>query len=135
MPCPRIACPKLALVLAALGVGAGTPVDAAPHPGEALYGQHCAICHLGAADGRIPSRDALEKMPADAILAAITSGTMQRQAAALQPAERALLAAFLSRVENTEASAVPAGVGACADSATSFAKSSSDDSSWNGWSP
>ncbi len=135
MPCPRIAFPKLALVLAALGVVVGTQADAAPDPGEALYGQHCAVCHLGAADGRIPSRDALAKMPADAILESITSGTMQRQAAALQPAERAVLAAFLSRVEATEASAVPAGFGVCSDSATNPAKSSTAGPSWNGWSP
>ena len=135
MPRAWIAFPKLAFVLAAFGAAAGTFAAAAPHSGEALYGQHCAVCHLGAADGRIPSRDALGTMPADAILAAITSGTMQRQAAALQPGERAALAAFLSRVENAEASAVPAGFGACSDSATGPAKSSSGDPSWNGWSP
>ncbi len=134
MPFPRLAFLKLALVPACLGVISGSPAAAAPHPGEALYGQHCAVCHLGAADGRIPSRDALAKMPAEAILEAMTSGTMERQAAALQPAERAALAAFLSRVAGGPPE-LPAGTGACTDSATSHAKSSTNDPSWNGWSP
>ena len=127
--------PQLALIVALFGLATGSHAEAVPDSGKALYQQHCAICHEGAADGRIPSRAALGEMPADAILESITAGTMQRQAAALQPAERASLADFLSRVESEETTAPPAGTGACGASAAKLADSSEKGASWNGWSP
>ena len=63
--------------------------------GEAVYRQHCAGCHDGTMP-RMPTRDALRAVTPESIETALASFSMRRQGAALSPAERRVVAEFLS---------------------------------------
>ena len=94
--------PVVALLLATAahgGVPVMKPPDQAPEPepsrGAVLYAAHCAKCH----DGQVykaPAKTFLQMMAADAIYAALTTGVMQTQAAALGMADRQLVAEHLA---------------------------------------
>src|SRR5262249_41476154 len=64
--------------------------------GEALYKQHCAICH-DAGVPRAAARSALEKLSPDSIRTTLDVGSMVQQAAALQPAQKDAIIAYLTR--------------------------------------
>ena len=68
----------------------------AGQPGGTVYQQHCASCHDSGAI-RIPARSVLQERTSSRILKALNSGAMKQQAAALSPAERALVAQWLGR--------------------------------------
>ena len=54
--------------------------SAVPHPGEKLFAENCAQCHLGQV-ARAPHKMFLQMMPADMIFAALDAGIMRNQAA------------------------------------------------------
>ena len=60
-----------------------------------LYGQFCASCHEGGV-ARSPHREFLNMMAADAILASMTEGVMQQQAAMLSMAQKVAVADYLA---------------------------------------
>ena len=62
---------------------------------EALYQQHCAMCHDGAVK-KAPHRSMIGLLPAEAIVKAMTDGVMQREASALSAEQRTLLATHLA---------------------------------------
>jgi polyvinyl alcohol dehydrogenase (cytochrome) len=71
------------------------PPEAAPPAGAPLYAAYCAKCH----DGLIykaPAKTFLQMMAPDAIYAALTSGVMKTQAAALSLADRQHVAEYLA---------------------------------------
>ncbi len=72
-----------------------------PHPGEALYKQHCAACHDNSEATRSPSRDNLKAMRFQFINYALTEGKMKLQGAALSADERALLITYLTENRST----------------------------------
>lgn len=72
--------------------GSGGATDA--HPGAALYDQHCASCHNGGV-ARAPARNILELLAPDAMLAALDSGIMRQQAAALSAEQRRNVVEYL----------------------------------------
>lgn len=72
-----------------------TSVEAGLKAGENIYTRQCASCHDGGAP-QAPRRDALARLPAARIEAALTTGVMQTQAAGLSAAERRSVAEFLS---------------------------------------
>lgn len=72
--------------------GAGPAAAAA---GKALFGQHCAACHEGGVQ-KAPHREFLQGMSPEAILTALNTGAMQRQAAALSQSERRQVAEYLT---------------------------------------
>src|SRR4029453_7052939 len=74
----------------------GAAIPAAAQDGSALYAQHCASCHDGAA--RAPSKQILGALPADRIVASLTSGLMRSQGQAFSSDERSAVARFLSTV-------------------------------------
>jgi polyvinyl alcohol dehydrogenase (cytochrome) len=78
----------------ATGVPALVTAQQAPN-GEVVYRQHCASCHEGSLP-RMPSREALRAMTPEAIETTLSSFFMRRQGAALSPAERRAVAAFLT---------------------------------------
>ena len=80
----------IALFLLAVAVNAAEEV-----PGARLYRTHCAQCHDAAGPARIPSKAALQKMAPEAILAALISGVMKQQGAALSEGGRQTLATWL----------------------------------------
>lgn len=97
-------------------------VDAA-----AVYTNNCASCHDQPA-GRTPPKDALKERTADAILAAITSGSMSVQAIQLGTAEKRTLAEYLSGKTLGSSSAPDAGL--CAAKPAPLTDMTS---TWNGW--
>ncbi len=85
----------------------------AAHPidGEAVFRRACSTCHVGlvqmgpmaginplagAGAMHAPPREFLHNLPPEAILAALTTGKMQAQAAVLTPEERRAVAEFAS---------------------------------------
>src|SRR5215831_20601642 len=64
--------------------------------GEALYEQHCATCH-DAGVPRAPARSVLEKLSPDSIRTTLEVGSMVQQAAALRPAQKDAIVAYLTR--------------------------------------
>ncbi len=92
--------------------------------GPALFEKHCALCHRPQSATRAPVQAALSRMPRQAILAALETGSMKTQAAALTPAERRTLVEFLS---NINAAAEPR-AGFCAATAKL-----TGGVGWNGW--
>ncbi len=67
---------------------------AAPHPGAALYEQHCGNCHTGGVY-KAPHRMFLGMMAPDAILDSM-NGIMAEQAAALSEQQRRAVAEYLA---------------------------------------
>jgi len=74
--------------------GSRTVIAQAPDP-AALYKDNCASCH-DQPTGRTPPKDALKERTAEAILTAMTSGSMSVQAINIAPADKRRLAEFLS---------------------------------------
>ena len=70
-------------------------VAAAQTEGAAVYQQHCAACHEGTM-ARVPNREALRAMTPEHIESELASFSMRRQGAALNPAQRRAVAAFLT---------------------------------------
>jgi len=77
--------------------------------GPALAKKDCAICH-DSPTGRVPPRAALQTMSPDAIRAALSTGIMRQQGAALTTAERNALAKYLGVAPSapTKSNACPA---------------------------
>ncbi|MBO0930140.1 outer membrane protein assembly factor BamB family protein [Fibrella aquatilis] len=74
----------------------------APPTGEAIYKANCAVCHGGSV-AEAPRLEALQKLSSAAIIAALETGVMRAQGAALSPAERQLVADYLSKTDSPNA--------------------------------
>jgi polyvinyl alcohol dehydrogenase (cytochrome) len=96
--------------------------------GPAVYSQRCAVCHDNAAD-RTPPRARIAAMTPEQILAAMTNGAMQTQAAGLAPEEMRNVAEFLSGRRIGQVAAAPK-PNPCAKSALAM---SLKVDGWNGW--
>ena len=95
--------------------------------GAALFDKNCAVCHKAEqAQNRTPTPQMLMRLSKTAILNALDGGVMKVQGAALTPAQREAIAAYLSANHPTPNAAPRAN--ACADSS---AISSLE--GWNGW--
>jgi polyvinyl alcohol dehydrogenase (cytochrome) len=90
----------------------------------ALYKQYCAVCH-DTPTGRVPPSAALQAMSPDAIRAALSTGIMRQQGAALTEAERNALAKHLGAAPSatTKSNACPANLTPIATP------------NWSSWSP
>src|SRR4051794_19908391 len=62
----------------------------------ALFKKNCATCHQAGSEMRAPLPSALKLLSKEKILAALETGSMKAQGAALTSAERMALAAHLS---------------------------------------
>ena len=74
----------------------GARIDPATAPGNALFQQHCAMCHLGGVP-KAPSPNFMGMLAPDAIISALTDGVMKAQAAALTPKQKIEVAEYLTR--------------------------------------
>src|SRR5262245_23998393 len=125
----------VAFVLCTLGTLAVPAIATAQQGpnGEAVYKQHCAGCHEGALP-RMPTREALRAMSPEAIETALSSFSMRRQGAALTPADRRAVAAFLT---GRPAGSYRAPIEQIGKEAYCAAASAPSDPlagpSWNGW--
>ena len=79
-----------------LAMKPATAQSADLQPGEQTYRNHCQACHNGN-NPEAPRFSTLRQMNASAIDAALTSGKMAAQGAALSAVERADLVAWLTR--------------------------------------
>jgi polyvinyl alcohol dehydrogenase (cytochrome) len=122
-----LAAPGLALGLA---LWAGVPAASAQTAaGDATYKTHCAACH-DSTSPRVPTRAALQQMPASRILRALEGGAMMNVALTMSHEERQAVASFLGlpgAVEGPPASAF------CAVRTIRLAARPAV--TWNGWSP
>jgi cytochrome c553 len=85
------------------------PIGACPlfaQDGATLYKTTCATCHDSGAD-RIPSRETLNAMTPERVLAALESGPMIAMASRLSTAERHAVAEFVSGKPLGYASTLP----------------------------
>ena len=101
--------------------------------GAALYQKHCAVCHEGGGESRAPGRAALRGLSPERILVVLEAGAMFRQGLERTPAERRLLAAFLSDKPFGGEPLNPMPRSAlCDNTATPFSDALSGPA-WNGW--
>ncbi len=117
-------------VLAALSIWCSAPA-LAQQEGAALYATHCAQCHDGDAQSRVPGRGAMQAMSFDHVLAALTSGSMAAMAKDRSDAERRAIASFVTGKIATGGIATDA-EGRCAQQVSGFLQSL-DGPRWNGW--
>jgi len=114
----------IALVLAA--ALAQTP------DGAAIFERSCAACHNGAQGNRAPAPDVLKQRSPEAILSALTAGSMRPQGGRLTGAERRAVAEYLSG-RPLGGDITGATVGRCARVPPLVV--SADAPAWRGWSP
>jgi polyvinyl alcohol dehydrogenase (cytochrome) len=122
------------IVVTCLLVGVPALVSAqTPAPdGERVYQQHCATCHEGSMP-RMPSRDALRKMAPESIETELSSFAMRRQAAALSPAERRSVAAYLTGRSAESYRGPLETIGKQAYCTTASTRDALSGPAWNGW--
>jgi polyvinyl alcohol dehydrogenase (cytochrome) len=109
--------------------GYAQTVSAQAADSAALYKSNCASCH-DQPTGRTPPKDALKERTADAILTALTSGSMSVQAIQLNAAEKRALAEYLSGKAVGSTTAPRAGL--CAGKPPPISDLASRPQ-WNGW--
>ncbi len=106
------------------------PLALAQQPGaspqEAVFEQHCAVCHNNPAT-RAPGRATLGAMAPDFIVGALTDGLMKAQGSALSPPQRASLAQYLT---GKALGAQTPMAGRCKDDGRAFTL---EGPSFNGW--
>jgi polyvinyl alcohol dehydrogenase (cytochrome) len=98
--------------------------------GEAIYQRRCATCHERPADGRTPTRQALQGMTATRIMRTLDFGAMMTIAYQLRRDEREAVAGFLGR---PTPEAAPPAAAFCKDRSVTVDTSTTP--IWNGWSP
>ncbi|HLJ46095.1 MAG TPA: PQQ-binding-like beta-propeller repeat protein [Bryobacteraceae bacterium] len=99
---------------------------AAAQEGQALFQKNCAMCHKPGGENRTPTPDVLAQLPPQAIVAALETGSMKAQGAALSAPERLAIARFLSKSTTAEPVSTDANTCPSKPPLTSLA-------GWNGW--
>ncbi|WP_439366796.1 PQQ-binding-like beta-propeller repeat protein [Bradyrhizobium sp. DASA03005] len=117
-------------VLAALLIWCSAPA-LAQQEGASLYAAHCAQCHDGDAQTRMPGRAALQAMSFDHVLGTLTTGSMAAMAKDRSDAERRAIASFVTGKMPTGSAAADA-EGRCVQQAGGFPQAL-DGPRWNGW--
>ena len=115
------------------GPAATQPPDAsAASDGAALFASHCSGCH-SADDARAPSPEVLHGRSPQAILDALTAGSMKYQGLALSGEERRAVAEYLTG-RKLRAPLSGSTIGNCATSAAAPGDPRAGPQ-WNGWGP
>jgi polyvinyl alcohol dehydrogenase (cytochrome) len=125
----QIDTPRLLMALG-LALCAGVPAASAQAPaGDATYKTQCAACH-DSTSPRVPTRAALQQMPAARILRALEGGAMMNVALTMSHDERQAVATYLGRPGAVEG---PPPAAFCA--ARTIRLAAKPTATWNGWSP
>ncbi len=95
---------RMQVAAAVLAAAVLSTASAAFADGAALFDEHCASCHAASVP-RAPHLALLGELPYDTLLAAMTSGSMREQAAALSDDDRKAVAAYLTRNQPATTSA------------------------------
>ena len=117
----------------AIALGVSSAAVAADSAGEAVYKEHCALCHAAPGDTRIPAASTLRSMSPENIGRTLESGLMREVGSSLTAAQRRSVAEFLAGRSFGQRPAAP-NVGLCADPNAPKAPLSLSGPSWNGWS-
>ncbi|HEX9224976.1 MAG TPA: PQQ-binding-like beta-propeller repeat protein [Candidatus Acidoferrales bacterium] len=96
--------------------------------GATLYKKQCVLCHENPGQTRAPAPTAMRLMSPENIIRALESGRMKDQGQLLTPAQKRLIAEFLTGKKVGQTG--QASKGACPDAKAPFSPSSTD---WNGW--
>lgn len=102
---------------------------AAAPDGESLYKQHCAGCHDGTPQPRMPSHGELAAKTPDFVFKAMFDGAMVIQAAGLSEDEERAIARFITGKDFAAASTSPM-AGQCTAPPKAMSLGEGD---WNGW--
>lgn len=122
---------RFVVVFVAGSLSAAAALAQAPN-GEALFTQHCAVCHANPApDTDIPTRQRMAQLGPDAIVASLTEGNMRIQGGPLSPAERVAVAELVAGRPVSARTAAPA-AGLCTSRPAPIALGQN---AWNGWGP
>jgi polyvinyl alcohol dehydrogenase (cytochrome) len=107
-----------------------TSVQAQAPDGAAIFAKNCTSCHTGAADTRAPAPDVLRQRSPEAILSALTAGSMRPQGGILSGAERRAVAEYLSG-KSLGGDVTGAATAQCGPNAPAPRPGAA----WGGWSP
>lgn len=100
--------------------------------GDAVFRRECSACHVASGDSRAPAPDVLRMRSPEAILQALTAGSMRPQGGRLTGAERRAVAEFVTgRTLGGDVSG--ASVGRCV--APAALAVTAENTLWTGWSP
>jgi polyvinyl alcohol dehydrogenase (cytochrome) len=128
----RLAAAAAALFLISTQFTARPAAQRAPAPasGDAVFAASCITCHSGD-DARAPSREAMRGRSPQAIIDALTSGSMKYQGLALSGDERRAVAEFITgrKVGGTVSGAT---AGTCTGRRAPFVNPFAG-ASWSGW--
>lgn len=117
--------------LRALQAQAARLAPAGSIDGGALFRAQCASCHAGT-DIRIPTVDSLRQRTPEAILDALTTGSMRQQGSSLSNAERQAVASYLTGRAPADRAVDTAKAATCASPPPLTA---ADRVLWGGWGP
>jgi polyvinyl alcohol dehydrogenase (cytochrome) len=128
--------PARLVVSIVLAAGIGRAVNAQSPDGATIFARDCQSCHNGASDSRAPAPDVLRQRSPEAILSALTAGSMRPQGGRLSGLERRAVAEHLSG-RSLGGDSTGASIGRCNLPASSSSPGSSAAGSggWTGWSP
>jgi polyvinyl alcohol dehydrogenase (cytochrome) len=122
----------LVLAVAVLCGNALSSGQTAPADGRALFETNCASCHNGAEGSRAPSLESLRDRTPEAVVTALTGGTMRIQGAHMSGAERRGVAEFVT-AKKFGSDPTGSGTGRCAGPSPRGNLFRAP--GWNGWSP
>jgi polyvinyl alcohol dehydrogenase (cytochrome) len=121
-----------ALAACLLAPAWGTTAAAQAPNGAEVFKRECATCHTGAPDTRAPAPEILGRRSPEAILSALTAGSMRPQGGRLNGAERRAVAEFITG-RSLGGDITGASVGRCA--VVPPLNGVEGGPSWSGWSP
>ena len=102
--------------------------------GAAVFDNHCAACHAGSTDARVPTVAALRQRTPEAIVDALVSGAMRQQGAELTDADRRAVAEFLGTRSDVARRLQPGDApGLDSQCASPRPLNLSSGPRWNGW--
>jgi polyvinyl alcohol dehydrogenase (cytochrome) len=87
---------SLAAAVVVAGLSSPASVAAQTPNGADVFRRECATCHTGAPDTRAPAPEVLARRSPEAILSALTAGSMRPQGGRLDGAERRAVAEFIT---------------------------------------
>jgi polyvinyl alcohol dehydrogenase (cytochrome) len=106
--------------------------DGSSAQGQTLFETNCAVCHVNAADDNVPPLDAIRRMEPNAIVDALTVGTMRIQGQLLSDDQHEQVAEYLTGRQVAER-LVGFNTGLC-EGRPPFPNLTAG-SIWNGWGP
>jgi len=120
----------LATVIGAFVMFPSVPALSQSLDGEALFSKNCTICHGSPTNVRAPAVDALRQLSPEAVIYALTGGSMRYQGLPLSGTDRSSIAEYLTG-RKPDTAARSAAMPTC-KVGTAF---TSSPVLWNGWGP